>query len=231
MDIESIGFEYKPSTGLLRILFSGPVDVEFMNCDHKQFTYQDAIVSPSKVYTPNYRGSCFQSSEKEITFSLDIEDYAQILNEVGLFQSAAVAWNNTLGAPYNIAPGQLVINPPEPNTVPPSLQFFDIDMSEGVITLFFDSIMDFNTLDLHRLTLQAGKNTSHPQLNISQGQVLSSTRYGTTLCLALSLQLLRNDSEVCSSIQTCYVSFTSSLIEDAHSLPIIAPTEPIQVLK
>jgi len=221
------------------MLFSGPVDIEFINCDHKQFTYQDSILAPSKVYTPNYPGDCFQSSEKEITFSLDIEDYVQMLNAVGLFQSAgnvAVAWNNTLGAAYNIAPGQLVINPLEPNTAQPSLQFFDIDMSEGVITMLFDSVVDFNTLAPHHLTLQVGRGISHPQLSITQGHVLSSTRYGTTLCLALyadQLQYLRNVSGLCNSTQTCYVSFTSSLIANAHGVQIlpIAPTEPLQVLK
>lgn len=235
MDIESIGFEYKPSTGLLKMLFSGPVDIEYINCDQRQFTY---FVAPSKMYTPLYPGDCFQSSEKEITFSLDIEDYAQMLNVNGLFQSVGnvtFAWSNTVGAAYNITPGQLVLSRLEPNTAQPSLQFFDIDMNEGVITLFFDSVMDFNTLAPHHLTLQAGRNTSYPQLNITQGQVLSSTRYGTTLCLALyadQLQYLRNGSELCNSTKTCYVSFTSSLIADAYGNYIVpvAPTEPIQVL-
>jgi len=239
VNIESIGFEYKPSTGLLRMLFSGPVDIEFINCDHKQFTYQDSILAPSKVYTPNYPGDCFQSSEKEITFSLDIEDYVQMLNAVGLFQSAGnatIAWSDTLGAAYNIAPGQLAINSLELNTAQPSLQFFDIDMSEGVINLFFDSVMDFNSLAPHHLTLQADRNASYPQVNITQGNVLSSVRYGTTLCLALyadQLQYLRNNPGLCNSTQTCYVSFTSSLIANAHGVQIlpIAPTEPLQVLK
>ena len=235
--MEEITFEHRPSTGHLTVLFSAPVDTLQINCDQREFTYQDAVEMPNKTFSPQHPGSCFQSSVRQITFILDTEDYIKLLNEECLFRSnttAALAWNDTLGTAYNITSGQLAIRFIVKNLIKPSILSFDLDMTDGIIVLFFDSVMDITTLNLTYATLQAGKNVSDPQLSFRQGLVLNTQHYSTTLCLALfadQLQSLKNNSEVCKSTQSCYISFMSSLIMDASGNAIIPvePTDPLMV--
>lgn len=234
--VEKITFEHRASTGLLTMLFSAPVDTVHINCDQRQFTYQDAVVLPSKSFTPRHPGGCFQSSLRQITFILNTEDYIELLNGDCLFRSntSALTWTDALGTAYNVESGQLVISFVVENLMQPSILLFDLDMTDGVIVLFFDAVMDVTTLNLTHLTLQAGINVSDPQLNIPQGLVLNTHHYSTTLCLALfedQLQSLKKNSEVCKDTQSCYISFTSSLIMDASGNAIIPvmPTDPLMV--
>ena len=101
--VDEITFEHKPSTGYLTMLFSAPVDTVRINCDQRQFTYQDAMLMPNKTFSPHRPGSCFQSSVTQITFILDTEDYVELLNEECLFRSnatAVLAWDDTLGTSH-----------------------------------------------------------------------------------------------------------------------------------
>jgi len=235
--ILEITFEHKSSTGPLTMVFSAAVDTVHIICDQRQFTYQDAVEMPNKTFSPHHPGSCFQSSARQITFILDTVDYIELLNEEGLFRSnttAALAWNDTLGTAYNITSGQLAISFLGQNLIQPSILSFDLDMTDGVLVLFFGSVMDVTTLNLTYLTLQAGTNTSDQQLNMSQGRLLNTQHYSTTLCMALfadQLQSLRNNSEVCKGTQSCHISFTSSLIMDANGNAIIPVTltDPLMV--
>ena len=235
--ILEITFEHKSSAGLLTMVFSAAVDTVHIICDQRQFTYQNTLVTPNKTYTPQHPGSCFQTSVRQITFILNTEDYIELLNQEYLLQSnttTALAWSDEFGVAYNITPGELMISSIVENPIEPSILTFDLDMTDGVIVLFFDSVMDVTTLNLTHLTLQAGRNTSDPQFNSLQGHALNVQHYGTTLCLELfadQLQVLRNNSGVCISSQSCYISFTSSLMNDASGNAVmpVTPTNPLMV--
>jgi hypothetical protein len=94
----------------------------------------------------------------------------------------------------------------------PSLISFDIDLSARQMLLHFDGLMDINTLDLTRLSLNVG--------TTDNGAALSSTisrvdRYVTTVCVALSTADFILVASACAT--TCSCSTAAGLIRDYNS--------------
>ena len=105
----------------------------------------------------------------------------------------------------------------------PQLLMFNIDLTNGNLTLYFSEAPDPTTTDLSQLTLQDASTALDVQFSLSGGVVEPHA----TITSALSVELNTPDLneiyrlDICTGADDCYLSFTDVFIADYASNRII----------
>ena len=113
-----------------------------------------------------------------------------------------------------------VIAPVTADSTSPIIYSFDMDLDTGVLSLYFDETVDLSTLSLSSLSLQSSGAFSSSIL--LPESISSSLGLLTEVFITLSLSELNllKQEEICLSSLSCYLSATSSLVQDTSSNPL-----------
>ena len=119
-----------------------------------------------------------------------------------------------------------------PDSIPPVLESFDMDLNQGMFTLYFNETVNISSLVLTDITFQSAEN----QLNITNIMFETLTLSGGLLIElrdepTLNIHFTTNDLNtikkraVCRSPLDCYISLPSSTIRDMNSNPVVPISE------
>ena len=104
-----------------------------------------------------------------------------------------------------------------PDITRPSLETFDLDLDNGVITLVFSESVNITTFDMTQLTLQNHQNLSTSTFTLGGGIV--SQRLSTTVDVSLTtndLNRIKALPDLASSPSDTYLSITSGTVKDMN---------------
>ena len=190
----------------LSLNFSTEVSLESINCSQQQFTYQDTREFPTFKIVPTYPGKCFQLDTDTIEFQLNLADDLIITRDLSTLFSAFLVWGDELG-PKIASGGRYFDSIIEDNT-PPSIIEFDLDLNQGLLTIFFDSlVVKIDSLDVFQLTpyflAGSAELPSTQRYILSGGTAVSGD--GTALCIQFDRINFRDTApEVCMDTASCY---------------------------
>ena len=194
-------------------------EVDSLQCDLSVFTFTNSLAAPTASLTPAYPGSCSQSTPSQATFHLDDRDYLPLLKMDNLFtnlNNSYLRWTDGIGYMVNITAGEAQISIFSEDVTPPIVTEFDLDLNQGIITLFFDSIIDPTTLFIDRLTFHATHNISSSTIYYQLTGGTLTVDGGTTLCIISSQEdrQAMNGLSMCASEESCYLSTSTGVVED-----------------
>ena len=120
-----------------------------------------------------------------------------------------------------------VIAPVTADSTSPVIYSFDMDLDTGVLSLYFDETVDLSILSVSSLSLQSS-GISSSGLFLSES-ISSSAGLLTEVLITLSLSELNllKQGEICLTSLSCYLSASSSLLQDTSSNPLT----PISILE
>ena len=118
----------------------------------------------------------------------------------------------------NPTPGGSVSHPPLPDTTPPRLQSFDLDMDTNTLTLSFSETINISTFDLSAITIQNGALSS---VQLSTPAALDVTSFSVVV-----VSLSSTDTDRIKALQdlavdnsTTFLSATDELLYDTAKTP------------
>ena len=229
------------NTGMLSISFSEPVNASSVNIT--QFTlYSDRSSTATASYT--LTGGVISSPDGNV---LDIYLSNVDLNEIKLLQNLCTSITNCIpaftsrfvsdlaGNPVNVLSPQLS-QPFEtfvPDTTPPYLLQFSLDMNTSLLALFFSEPVNGNTFDPTQITLQSSSTSSAVSFTLSNVYAASTS---TTIASVIALQLSQGDTDrikastqLATSADNTFLSLTASTIQDVSGSPVV-PVSPSSAL-
>jgi hypothetical protein len=226
-EIQILKAEFDHNRRSLFLTFSEQVILETINCDQREFVYQNAAVNPTSQIRPIYPGTCRKTQPTKVEFRLDPRDYFAILSRGNLFftiASSFICWSNQLGIGIHVTAGKLFISNLTFDFTPPSPVEFDLDLTQGTLTIFFHSLVDPTTLDFTNFEL------SDSQLfyTLTGGTVVSAV--GTAVCILLTVEdlvVLGIARVVCRDVASCYLTLNQGAVEDIFAIPV--PNVKLQV--
>ena len=114
------------------------------------------------------------------------------------------------------------------DTIPPSVDSFSLDLNTGVLTFNFDTLVDIPNINVGELSFSDGDTET-----LMPPTTLISTTSDSTVHLQLSTgyQGSFGSSDICTSMDTCYIFFGSDFISDLFGNPVVAieSATPLQV--
>ena len=119
-----------------------------------------------------------------------------------------------------------------PDSIPPVLESFDMDLNQGMFTLYFNETVNISSLVLTDITFQSAEN----QLNITDilfetltlsGGFLIQLTDEPTLNIIFTINDLNTIKRraVCQSPLDCYIFLPSSTVRDMNSNPVVPISE------
>ena len=119
------------------------------------------------------------------------------------------------------------------DSTPPTLvEFSSFDLDAGLLTLSFSETVRVSTVMFDALSLDQFPTASANRYTLTDGQILGSDRDVITIQLTTAdLNGFKETGGVCFDVNSCWVRFTSSFIQDITLNSIVAvPTGSINVL-
>lgn len=112
------------------------------------------------------------------------------------------------------------------DAVSPMLISFSIDLSNGTVILVFDEPVDVDTLSFSEITLQSTQNmssTGSSSYRLTGGSTNSSNGLEIIIDITIDdLDLIKQDTSLLRNDSTAYISFTSDLVDDMSSNPVVS---------
>ena len=128
--------------------------------------------------------------------------------------------DNSIGASPDIRVSVFI-----PDTTPPSVAAFDVDMDSAMLVLEFNDVILVPTFNGSAITLQSTVVSGESEIvTVDDSTFMSSS--GRDISVQLSDELtneIKRIRNLCSSSQNCYMTVTQFLISD----PVDAPNNPI----
>ena len=109
-----------------------------------------------------------------------------------------------------------------PDMIPPEIVNYTIDIDQGNLLLTFTETVQERSLDVTELTFQS--NYTVPATQYSLTAAISNSESSYILSITISLFDLNNIkalTELCTSPDDCYLSFSTDLVMDMVGLPIV----------
>ncbi|KAL5489593.1 hypothetical protein EMCRGX_G018703 [Ephydatia muelleri] len=228
-------FSLDMNQGTLGLTFSETVRMATFNV-----TYI-TLLSSTAIPTDNYTltgGSFATAPQPYLTINLTLSDLNELKRLHPLADLAAFTYMSTpAGIVLDMAsnPAYPVVQLPVttfiPDTTPPALNGFDLDMDGGNITLYFSETVQASSINMTQLTLLAGPN-SLQSLTLQSGIVPSGDSSTITLQLnpndLITLQTL---IPLADSNATTFISITNRFLVDTNSNTItsIQRSNPLRV--
>ena len=185
------------------------------------------------VIYPEYPGECSQANTHTITFHIDLADYLTILDN-NLFKTvdlSAVSWSDELGQSIDVVRGTQLIADITVDTSRPSIIAFDLNLNQALLTIFFDSIVNIDSLNVTGLVLQDSDGQSDivtAVYNLTAGDTY--TGIGATACVYLYYDDIYELTQlpVCNTRASCYISFHYNLVDDLFGNPVMSNTMQVK---
>ena len=108
------------------------------------------------------------------------------------------------------------------DTSAPTLNTFELDLTLETLTLHFDDVINASTFNASGITLQSGRGIQPMQLFTLDldSHTTSSSGYIIVVHLSIDgLNILKQMRNLCTSLQTCYMSVTSTMVHDPYGRP------------
>jgi len=116
-----------------------------------------------------------------------------------------------------------------PNTTPPSLVNFSLNMNTAIITLSFSESIDSTTVNVAALTIQLAADTTGLDLSQSASTLTASSTStssdGPIVTIQMSVSdsnIIKQRSSIAVSQASSFVSFTSSFLSDIEGNAVVA---------
>ena len=170
----------------------------------------------------------FTSSLTTLTFTLRSLDLNTLktftdLNNTRLeVSSGAISdnANNTVTTSLNVSVSTVICD-----SVSPELAMFHINMTSGIISLFFDETVDIDVFDATAVTILDAETEPNSTFVLTGGTVSRPDAQPNSVLLQVSdvdLSSLKS-LDLCSNVSSCYINFTIDLVRDVCGNPI-SPT-------
>ncbi|CAI8014679.1 hypothetical protein GBAR_LOCUS9167 [Geodia barretti] len=220
-----LSFNLDMNSGILFLTFDETVDAQTLNV--LQITLQNARSMSSQNYTLGPASSSSQNDSVTIEIYLSAED----VNEINRRRYLASDESNTYLTATKLAVQDMNRNTLYPistdegirvnnftrDEISPQLLHYDLDMDEGLLTLYFSEVVDYASFDPSTMTLYASNDTSLSTTNYTlvAGEVLSSDDTEIYFYLDITdLNEIKRLSALAVDNETTFLSFLSTLVVD-----------------
>ena len=135
--------------------------------------------------------------------------------------------NNTLASSLNVSVSMVICDSNNPE-----LSMFHVNMSSGVMTLFFDETVDLNTIDSTYLTVQDAETGPNATFVLTGGEVSRHSTQPNGVLLQISdvdLSSLKS-LDLCTNTSNCYITFTVDLVSDVCGNTVEPPPNNTAVM-
>lgn len=105
-----------------------------------------------------------------------------------------------------------------PDTTPPELVAFDFDLNRGVLILTFSDPINASSLNAAAITLHG----SSIQYSMSSNSFTTSPDGVVIVVHPFNLNLIKFNSNLCTTISNCFISVTPSVARDLNGLQTVA---------
>ncbi|XP_065888524.1 uncharacterized protein [Dysidea avara] len=111
------------------------------------------------------------------------------------------------------------------DTTSPSLvQFKSFSVSDGIIVLDYDEVIDLQYVNLSGVTLQSSFENIGNVLPLQSGEILNvDDEYSTEVILQINnedLNMLKRDGDICIVAGQCWIRYPNSFLRDARDNPV-----------
>eukprot|EP00118_Oscarella_pearsei_P023607 m.284220 g.284220 ORF g.284220 m.284220 type:complete len:7575 (+) comp40677_c0_seq9:1023-23747(+) len=113
-----------------------------------------------------------------------------------------------------------------PDTAPPNIETFDLDINSGKLTLFFDETVDGTTFRTTGLTFLDQKTSAQAEYTMVSSSFIADTDV-VRIDVSLSDEDLNGikGALLCSSVADCYLTWTNGTIKDIFGLTATGPND------
>ena len=169
-----VEFSFSANTGILGLTFDETVRLSTFNATSITFVNTETGTSYSVQHHPPSEGaSVTENDSTVIELTLANDD----LNDIKILQDLAVSNTTTFimlevytvedmrGNPLNISNLPLRVTVYEDDITRPELTAFDVDLDNGLLTLFFSETVNASTLNIEEITLQPWEEETTPMFS------------------------------------------------------------------
>ena len=222
---ELSAFDFDLNLGIVTLVFSESVNVSSFN--PRQVTLQSAPSSPLHMFSLT-GGLITQPEATTIDIDLNRGDLDAIKALTGLASLASNTYISITSATVRDMNMNMVMSVSMNNALfvreftqdrsGPAIEGFDLDYDSGSLILYFDETVDVDSLQANAISFQSANS-----LTGNSHTLFNSTRLDTGLLTFAQVQLSNSDLnelkrlQICTTNVSCYLSVTSSLIEDVAS--------------
>ena len=235
-----VSFDISTDTGLLSLTFDETVSVETFNATTVSFVNPFTGTGYTLQYQPPYRNATLSEDDSTI---VDLQLANDDLNQLKFFTDIATYSNDTFilmeqltimdlsENELNVSNLPLQVRNHTPDTTPPELLAFDLDMDTTTLVLYFSETVNVSSLDISQLTLHPSQfdnttNSSYrllPSFEYPQGTVTRSPN-GPVIVLDLGQMDSNNIKRIetlATSSSVAFITITSDAIQDMVGLPVV----------
>lgn len=160
---ELVEFFFSANSGILQLTFDETVRVSTLNTTTITFINTDTGIDYTLMHHPPSGGATvtdYDSTIVELTLANDDLNMIKILSDLAISNTTTfiVLENNTIedmrGNLLNVSNLPLSVAVYENDVTRPELTAFDLDVDNGVLTLYFTESVNASTLDIQEITLQ-----------------------------------------------------------------------------
>ena len=221
-------FELDLDTGLLQFLFSEPVRVTTLN--PTGITLQSAPLSLSANYqltgglteSPNGPNVALFILLDDLNAMKQTTDLTTDVNNTFISITAEIIQDMALNAIASIAADSaLQVSVFTPDTTPPELISFELDLrSGGIVILQFSEAVSLNENVLSEIFLQSSEVNASVIVNLTNSLAITQSRLKDRAEITLSpelFEILLNDPSVGASPDTLFITVTEEAINDFNN--------------
>ena len=162
-----VNFDFSVNSGLLVLTFDETVRISTFNATTVTFVNNDTKTMYSLQHHPPSKGAEIKNNDSiivELTLANDDLNELKSLTDIATMESTTyiqlepTTVEDMRGNLLNISNLPLEVGIYENDTTHPELRSFDLDMNEGVLTLYFSESVNVSSLSIGEITLQASEN-------------------------------------------------------------------------
>ena len=229
------GFSLNIDIGILLLNFSEVVNVD--SFDISMIYIQAFISSDSLLSVQLLRSDISSNNDTFIEVSLSRLDLDNIKRNIHVAISNASTYIAIPNPVLRDMAQNLLVPIPQTDAInvgffqadsqPPILEMFDVDLNRGQFTLYFDEVVNLESLNLSSITFQTldnltdSFNPDFESITLESGSILT-TRNEATVTIKFTNDDLNTIKmrPICQSPDTCYISFPFGTISDTSFYPI-----------
>ena len=233
-------FSFSANTGVLGLTFDETVRFATFNATTITFVNNETSTIYTVRHHPPSRGaSVTEYDSTVITLTLANDD----LNEIKILSDLAVSRMTTYialetytvadmrGNPLNVSNLPQIVAVYEDDITRPELTGFDLDLDNGLLTLYFSETVNVSTLDIEEITLQPTVEETTPALSYTLAIVgpqpegsFSNSTDGPVIQVYIGdddLNEVKRIPELATLSNNTYISISAAAVRDMVDLPLV----------
>ena len=226
---ELVSYNVSLESGELSFEFSETIDTDTVIVS--LFSFQNSDSSPDKSYSltnsivtsEDSKFLTIQLSEKDSNAIKEIDGLLTSISDTFVVIDREALMDMNRNELKEIFPTDAeAVTAYEPDSNPPMLRNFTIDMDSGHLVLYFNETVRESTLDITQLTFH----DEDFEVNYTLTVALSLTDSSSTLNISFSAFDLNELKRlpICTSEDDCYLSFPEDLVMDMVAKPVLIVT-------